>query len=204
VAEAAVKRRRRSSQEARAEILAIAERQLAEAGPEAIRLQAIADEMGVTHPAILRHFGTREDLLRALLRHAARRLREALARSLPEPGGALDLDSFAESLERIFRGEGYARLLAWLLLSGLPTQGSGMFRAAADEIHAARPRAKGGRGPGVEDTLFSIVLLNMVLWADALGGGAFRRALDLPADRETARRFRKWLVALVQERLGTE
>src|SRR5262245_37790074 len=100
---------------------------LAESGPEGVRLQAIADEMGVTHPAILKHFGTREDLLRALLRHAGRRLRDALLGSLPESGGAPDLDAFAESLERIYRDEGAARLFVWLTFSGYRPQGSDLF-----------------------------------------------------------------------------
>src|ERR1700741_502170 len=94
----AVKRRRRTSQEARAEILAIAQRRLAEAGPEGVRLQAIAEEVGVTHPALLKHFAGREELMRTLLRRAARELRDSLARALPAAGGAPRLDDFAESL----------------------------------------------------------------------------------------------------------
>jgi AcrR family transcriptional regulator len=187
-----VKRRRRTPGEARAEILATAERQLAESGPEGVRLAAIADEMGVTHPAILRHFGSRDELLRALLRHAGRRLRDALGRALPE-SGAPDLDAFAESLERIYRAEGAARLFVWLTFSGYQPQGSGMFRPAADEIH----RARSGRRPHVEDTQFTLMLLNMAIFADALGGPAFRRAVGLPADAD----FREWLVALVEKRL---
>lgn len=196
----AAKRRRRSPEEARAEILAIAERRVAESGPEGVRLTAIADEMGVTHPAILKHFGTRDELLRALLRHAGRRMRDALARSLPEGGGAPDLDAFAESLERVYRDEGFARLFVWLTFSGFQPQGSGMFRPAADAIH----RARRGRKPDVEDTLFTLMLVNMAPFADALGGPAFRRALDLPADRDGARRFREWLVGLAENRLAAK
>ncbi len=187
-----VKRRRRTSDEARAEILEIAERRLAESGPEGVRLQAIADEMGVTHPAILKHFASRDDLLRALLRHAGRLLREALARALPE-SGAPDLDAFAESLERIYRDEGAARLFTWLTFSGYQPQGSGMFRPAADEIH----RARRGRSKDIGDTLFSLMLLNMAVFADSLAGSAFRRALGLTADAP----FREWLVDLVEKRL---
>jgi AcrR family transcriptional regulator len=194
---AEVKRRRRTSDEARAEILAIAERRLAESGPEGVRLAAIADEMGVTHPAILRHFGTRDELLRALLRSAARRLRAELASSLPESGGAPQLDAFAESLERMYRDQGYARLFIWLTFEGYQPQGSGLFRAAAEEIH----RERGGRKADLEDTLFSLLLLNMAMAADALAGPAFRRALDLPGDRETATRFREWLVGVIEKRL---
>jgi TetR/AcrR family transcriptional regulator, repressor for neighboring sulfatase len=197
------KRRRRSAEEARAEILAVAGRLLAQGGPDAVRLQAIADEMGVTHPALLRHFGTREELLHALLRHAGRRLRAALAEALPADGAAApDLDAFAAALERIYRDEGYARLSIWLTLAGFQPQGSGMFRAAAEEAHRARVRAARGRAPELEDTLFAVLLVNLAVWADALSGNAFRRAVELPGDRDTARRFREWLVRLVAAHLA--
>lgn len=197
------KRKRRTAEQARAEILAIAGRLLAQGGPEAVRLQAIAHEMGVTHPALLRHFGTREELLHTLLRHAGRRLRSALSEALPESGAAApDLEAFAESLERIYRDEGYARLSIWLTLSGFQPQGSGMFRAAAEEAHRWRVRAARGRPPALEDTLFAVLLVNLAVWADALAGNAFRRAVELPADRETARRFRAWLVQLVETHLA--
>jgi TetR/AcrR family transcriptional regulator, repressor for neighboring sulfatase len=97
-------RRRRSADEARAEILAVAERQLAASGPAAIRLQAIADELGVTHPAILRHFRSREELLYTLLRHAGRRLRDALSAAVERAGEhALDEETFFAALDRIYR-----------------------------------------------------------------------------------------------------
>ena len=193
------RRKRRTAEEARAEILASAGRLLAQGGPDAVRLQAIADEMGVTHPALLRHFGTREDLLHALLRQAGRRMRGALAGALPDDGSGPDVAAFAEGLDRIYRDEGYARLSMWLVLSGFQPQGSGMFRGAAEELHRTRRGA-----PPLEDTLFSVLLLNLALWADALGGGPFRRAVDLPGDKETARRFRGWLVDLVERHLAGE
>ncbi|HXZ86791.1 MAG TPA: hypothetical protein VEI82_15015 [Myxococcota bacterium] len=77
-----------------------------------------------------------------------------------------------------------------------------MFRAAAEEAHRARLRAAPGRAPELEDTLFAILLVNLVAWADALTGNAFRRAVELPGDRDTARRFRGWLVRLVQTHLA--
>ena len=50
-------------------------------------------------------------------------------------------------------------------------------------------------------TLFALVLLNLVAWAEALVGPALRRAVDLPGDAETSRRFRAWAVALVRSHL---
>ena len=195
-------RRRRSADEARAEILAAAERQLAAAGPASIRLQAIADELGVTHPAILRHFRTRDELLYALLRHAGRRMREALTAAVADAGeAALDADGFFAALDRIYREEGAARLSAWLLLDGFEPRGSGMFRDAAEKVHRSRRRGTRTRGPALDDTLFALVLLNLVAWGEALVGPALRRAVDLPGDADTSRRFRAWVVALVRSHL---
>ncbi|MBV1885644.1 MAG: TetR family transcriptional regulator, partial [Parvibaculaceae bacterium] len=50
------KRIRRTAEEARRLILDAAEKRLAEQGPEGIRLQDIAKDIGVSHPAILHHF----------------------------------------------------------------------------------------------------------------------------------------------------
>src|ERR1700730_12948685 len=60
-------RRRRSSAETRTAILEAAERRLLGGGPEAIRLQEIAADAGISHPAILHHFGSREGLVEAMV-----------------------------------------------------------------------------------------------------------------------------------------
>src|SRR5450432_3158548 len=60
----AVTRRRRTSDEARAAILDAAERRLVSSGPAGIRLQEVAADVGVSHPTVLHHFGSREALVR--------------------------------------------------------------------------------------------------------------------------------------------
>jgi AcrR family transcriptional regulator len=190
---------RRTAEAARAEILAIAERQLAKDGPDAIRLTAIANEMGVTHPAILRHFQSREALLEALLHHAGRRLRDTLVEAVADADdGELDVAGFFAALDRIYREQGYARLSAWLVLSGWSSRGSGMFREAAEALHEARA----ARGAKLEDTLFAIALANLVAWSEALAGPSFRRAVGLPGDTSTAARFRDWFAELLRGHLA--
>jgi AcrR family transcriptional regulator len=196
------KRKRRTADQARDEILTVAERHLARSGPEGVRLSAIADEMGVTHPALLKHFASREALLGALLRRAGRRLQQTLSGAVAEPGdGELDVTRLFESLDVIYRTQGYARLSAWLVLSGFLPSGSGMFREAGESLHRARGRRRGSVGE-LEDTLFAVVLANLVAWSDALVGSAFRRAVDLPADAATRDRFRDWFAALLRDQLA--
>jgi AcrR family transcriptional regulator len=197
-------RRRRTAEQARHEILRVAASHLAAGGPDAIRLHAIAREMGVTHQAILRHFRTRDQLVASLLRHAGKRLRETLAAAVaaPEPTPASARTLYG-AMDRVYRRRGYARLSARLVLAGGPLTGSGLYRDAADAIHRRRRRGWSGaaRSPALEDTRFAVVLLSLVAWADALVGGAMRRAAALPDDELTAQRFRAWFTNLVEDHL---
>ncbi|MBI3768737.1 MAG: TetR/AcrR family transcriptional regulator [Deltaproteobacteria bacterium] len=197
-------RRRRTPEQARHEILQVAKKHLTDEGPDAIRLHAIAREIGVTHQAILRHFRTREDLMAALLRYAGKRLREELAAAVEAPHrGPADVRNFYDAIDRVFRKRGYARLSAWLVLAGRTVHGSGLYRRAAEAINGRREIVAGGGGrpSDLEDTLFSIVLLALVAWGDALVGSATRRAVGLADHELMAQRFRVWLTNLIDEHL---
>ena len=58
---------RRSAEEARAVILDAAETHLRARGPDGLRLKDLADEIGISHPAILHHFGSRTALVQAVM-----------------------------------------------------------------------------------------------------------------------------------------
>ena len=62
------KRTRLPAEQAKQLIMAAAERHLAAHGPDGIRLKDLASELGISHPAILHHFGSREGLIRALVK----------------------------------------------------------------------------------------------------------------------------------------
>src|SRR5579864_1988138 len=62
--------KRRTADEARTAILDAAERCLVETGPAALRLQAVAEQVGVSHPTVLHHFGSREALVQAVMERA--------------------------------------------------------------------------------------------------------------------------------------
>ena len=81
------RRRRRSAPEARQAILRAAEKRLVEGGPEAVRVQLVAADVGVTDAAVHHHFGSREGLLEALLRFSGRRLRDEVEEILARRGG---------------------------------------------------------------------------------------------------------------------
>ena len=205
-------RPRRTAAEARRAILEAAEKRLIDGGPEAIRLQDIAADVGVSHPAILHHFGSREKLIEALVQHAMQGLQEdliAVVRSGPE----VAVRSFELRVERVSRmlerthallaERGYARLFAWLVLSGREMRPlvRGLFTGFPQAVHATRARrrlAEGRKPPALEDTLFGAAMTMVTLFGDALFGRLARLAVGLPDDAKAGRRFRAWMANAIE------
>ena len=197
------RRKRATGEEARARILEAATDLLSKAGPEGLRLSVLARELGVSHQAILYHFGSREGLVEAVVHGALESLQSEMA------GGLRVLDDHERGagklLERAFEvlvEQGYGRLLAWVALGKddadfgeLPRQ----IELLAKLSQAIRER---DIGPAeYRDTLFTIVMLTYTL----LGASVFERgvmsASGLADDPSARRDFQEWLGKLVVEHL---
>jgi AcrR family transcriptional regulator len=202
-----VPRRRRTADVARREILEAAERRLAQSGPQGLRLQDVAADVGISHPAVLHHFGNREGLVRAVIEQAIVRLQEDLVRSLSEtPQG--DRPDTAALFERVFEtlyDRGYARLMAWLLLAGYDPfneTARANWARIGEVAHGIRTkRFKGKRKPPYEDTMFAIVLSALALFGQAIAGRSTLRVAGLGDDPTVERRFRQWLAALLARQM---
>ena len=198
-------RTRRSAADARRAILDAAERRLIAGGPQAVRVQLVARDLGITDAAVHYHFGSRRGLLEALLRRAGRRLRNELMEAVAGGDAAtVDVGVLVRRMQDTYDTRQYARLTAWMSLAGWRPRGAGMLRAHAEAIHHARSGRAARRGkpqPRAEDTFFVVVLLNLVVWAEALIGDSSRRMVGLPADRATADRFREWFAGLLSQRV---
>jgi AcrR family transcriptional regulator len=194
------KRSRRSAEEARRLILEAAERHLAEAGPDGIRLQQIAAEVGVSHPAILHHFGSREELLREVVNGALARLEGELLRALTHAGEQDEL-ALADMIERasgVLETQGHGRVVAWLLLSGRAVEPSTTrLRTIAQAAHARRTPGPGA--PDFEDTVFRTLLVALALFGEAVAGKQMRRSAGLENDSGAERRFHAWLARFLAE-----
>jgi AcrR family transcriptional regulator len=193
----AQKRVRKSAEDARRDILDAAERHLSRVGPGGIRLQEIAREVGISHPAILHHFGSREDLLKEVVRRAVAKLESELVRVIAE-SRAEDGPPALATIEQAFHvlvEEGYARVVAWLLLSGHATEPAARIRLIAEAAHTRRKVADPDADP--EDTLFRTLLVALALFGEAVAGPAMRKSAGLDGDPGAPGRFRKWLAELV-------
>lgn len=85
----------------REEVKAAALRQLADGGPEALSLNAIAKQLGMTGPALYRYFANRDSLLTELVIDAYGDLASALARAAD--GSASDAAARLAAVARAYR-----------------------------------------------------------------------------------------------------
>jgi AcrR family transcriptional regulator len=195
-------RRRRSAAETRNAILEAAERRLLAGGPEAIRLQEIAADVGISHPAILHHFGSREGLVEAMVIRGITNLQAQFLEGWPsakEP----DIEGVFERFFEVASHRGIARMLAWLILSGKGnrTMTPNVFKPAAERMHAGRVRRaqnQGRRSPELEETLFAATFIFVLVLGDSLFGPSVRRAVGLGSGANATRRFRRLLSKTVE------
>jgi AcrR family transcriptional regulator len=208
---------RRTAVAAREEILDAAERRLLEVGPGGIRLQEIAADVGVSHPAILHHFGSREGLVKAVVDRALVALQEDLVGAFQSAGGPPDGAALLDRVFETLADRGHGRLLAWLTLSGFDdsldmTAVHANWKTINDAMHALRisslEEEARGRGhvlttkPDYEDTVFTVMLSALALFAQSIAGPAMFRMAGIDGDRATTSRFRKWLAGVLIDHMS--
>jgi AcrR family transcriptional regulator len=192
-------RKRRTAEEARTAILDAAERRLVESGPSGIRLQEVAADVGVSHPTVLHHFGSREGLVKAVVARALDSLHSRLLGAVGDaPKGP---DQVTVMLDAVFdaMASGHGRAFMWLSLSGYtPAMEELRVRSLAEAVHSVRrtKHVTKARMPTFEDTYFTVLLPALALLAMSVTGRI--------QDEEGmcgARRFRAWLARLLHEHL---
>ena len=186
-------RRRLSAQDAREAILSATEKRLRDHGPDALRLQAIAADVGLSHPTVLHHVGSREDLVREVVHRAIGKLENDLLACFTDQLEATDIVSTLHHVDEVLRAQGQARLVAWLALTEPRGEAShtrlGELTAA---LHSARTA-----GTPYEDTAFAVVLAATSMCGAALLGPSLLTMAGLGNDEQVQRRFREWLAELL-------
>jgi AcrR family transcriptional regulator len=197
-------RTRRTAEKARTAILDAAERRLVASGPGAIRLQEVATDVGVSHPTVLHHFGSREGLVKAVVARALDSLHSGLLAAVhASPEGPDQVAALLDSVFEALVSGGHARAFLWLALSGYgPSVEELRVRSVAEAVHEVRRVRRKGRKrmPPFEDTYFTVLLPALALLAMSVTGqphadGACDDAVCGP------RRFREWLARLIHDHL---
>jgi len=177
---------RRPSEDTRQSILAATKNRLMADGPDTVRLDDVAADVGISRQAVLHHFGSREGLMRAVVQEAWTSLFRDL--STLAHAGALGAPAFVDRVDHVARVQGNARLGAWLLLTGegLPEE---VFLGAV----AGLPEAAEAGGLSTRDASYGMLLVGAALFGDALFGVRLRQALGLPDDEGARADFRAWM-----------
>ncbi len=186
--------------EARERILDEAERTLVARGPDGVRVAELARRLGITHPAILHHFGTRDALLQAVVARALeRRYRKVLTRlpraADPHATARTLLDDAFDAFER----EGTSRVVGWLALSSerLPAR-RGSLRRVTAAVEEARLALSGDRAASPpEASAFAVHLGALVLLAEPLFGPFVWGEQGARSSRARSRAFRAWFASLL-------
>lgn len=177
------KRVRRSVEASKQLILDTAERYLIAEGPNGVKVQRIAHDLGLTDAAIHYHFGNRRKLLEALLRFSGRRfVGELIAAIETDDTQSFNLETATTLLSDFYGRKGTARLAMWLNLEGWSPEGAGMLEPLVDWLHKARTHQAKERGrplPRKSDARREIAVLSAVTFSQALAGDALRRSVGL-------------------------
>jgi AcrR family transcriptional regulator len=192
-------RRRLSAEEAREAILVATEKRLLEVGPEGIRLQEIAADVGMSHPTILHHFGSRDGLVTAVLTRAMNALEQDLIACFTnldaEPQQALR--TTLDRVDEVMRLRGHARVMAWVALTQPNFEKQSLMKDVVHAIHTARGTR--GEKTTLEDTVFGVLLTSSALFGLAILGPGLLSMMGRDADEPAFARFRRYLVSLFLE-----
>jgi AcrR family transcriptional regulator len=205
MASGTAKRIRRTPEAARLAIMEAAERRLIEDGPEGVRVQHIAADLGITGAALHYHFGSRESLIDSVRRFSAKRLLTDIDAILHAwDADRLDLRRLGELFRKTYVDHGAARLIFWVALSGRKPRGSGLMTGLIEAVHGARERralASGRVPPPISDTQFVIVLLSSIHAVMPVAGDALLLSAAAEAGKAGAERFLDWVVNLLEAHL---
>jgi AcrR family transcriptional regulator len=197
-------RKRRTAEDARTAILDAAEQRLVASGPAGIRLQEVAADVGLSHPTVLHHFGSREGLVEAVVARALDSLHAGLLQAVrASPQGTDQLVTILDGCYEALVRKGHGRAFLWLALSGYaPTMEGLRVRALAEAVHVARSEHRRGEVPmpTFEDTYFTVLLPALALLAMSVTELPGRDSVDDDAPC-SAPRFRAWLARQIHEHL---
>lgn len=195
-----VERKRLSPEAAQQKILMRAEHYLIIGGPDAVRVQVVADDLGITDAAIHYHFKNRKGLMTALLKEAGRKLKAEIQKVIGDVApGSNALRDVAVSLTELYQQKKYAHLAIWLASEGWESEGEGLFDPLVEHFCGTTTNAKSKM-----DVQRSLALLNTFLVGEDLVGGAFLASVGLAGSASSRADFREWVIGRVSADLAAK
>jgi len=187
---------RRSADEARTAIMDATERRLVAGGTAGIRLQDVAGDVGIAHPTILHHFGSRERLVAAVVQRRVEAMNaEVLAAVAAGPTDDLIGSVLARLFDAFDRG-GHARVVAFMALEGQANPALEGIWPLVRALHDS------GVAPDRARAELVVLLVTYALFGEAIAGPTFRAEPPERPDPKARARFLSGLATLVRSLLA--
>jgi TetR/AcrR family transcriptional regulator, repressor for neighboring sulfatase len=197
------RRLRRTPEEARGAALSAARHLLLTAGPDAITLQAVAADLGMSHTNLIHHFGSAAGLQSALMHEMVSELTATIETGIEQlRAGHGSLSDFVDIVFDAFDRGGAGRLAAWIALSGDHARLDPMGQVVGNYIRNIERGADPARGDVHERLTSATLLVAVAAFGDTLIGDALRQMVD--REREAVRRMIGRLLPLIVGHQETE
>ena len=193
------RRVRRTPEEARTLALASARRLLLADGPDAITLQSVATDLGMSHTNLIHHFGSAAGLQSELMRQMMSELTAAIESAVMRlRAGKGEFRDFVDIVFDAFDRGGAGRLAAWIVLSGEATRLAPVGEVVRDYIDSVERSADPGAQDVHERVTSATLFVTMAALGDAIIGNHLRRMVG--RERDAVRRIIGRLLPVVLER----
>ncbi len=193
------RRVRRTPEEARTLALASARRLLLVEGPDAITLQSVASDLGMSHTNLIHHFGSAAGLQSELMRQMMSELTAAIESAVMRlRAGKGEFRDFVDIVFDAFDRGGAGRLAAWIVLSGEATRLAPVGEVVRDYIDSVERGADPGAQDVHERVTSATLFVTMAALGDAIIGNHLRRMVG--RERDAVRRIIGRLLPVVLER----
>jgi AcrR family transcriptional regulator len=192
-------RRRRTPEEARSETLIAARKLLLEEGPDAVTLQRLAAELGMTHSNLLHHFGSAGELQSALMAMMVRDLTAAVDGAISHlksdagaPRALIDMvfDAFDKG--------GAGKLAAWIAVSGNTEHLESITKAVNNLVQGIESKFARDSGDTHLGVTSAVLFLALMAFGDAVIGNALKDMLE--RERAAPRKIAAFLLPKFFER----
>ena len=188
---------RRTPEEARTLALASARRLLLAEGPNAITLQSVAADLGMSHTNLIHHFGSAGGLQSELMRQMVSELTTTIESAVMRlRAGKGEVKDFVDIVFDAFDQGGAARLAAWMVLSGESMHLAPIEEVVRDHIDSVERGADANKAVSVHERITSATLFVVVAaLGDAIIGNQLRKMVG--REREAVRMLIGSLLPLV-------
>lgn len=171
----APKRLRRTSEEARAGALVSARKLLLDHGPDAITLQSVATDLGMSHTNLIHHFGSAAGLQTALMREMVSELTNTIEQAVIRlRAGEGSMRDFVDIVFDVFDSGGAAQLAAWIVMSGESDRLAPVGEVVRNYLQNVERGVEAEGGVLHERVTSATLLVTLAAFGDALIGENLR------------------------------